>query len=153
MVMRSLSQVPTGARLFCGRCAVAPFETATAVLSVWSGAISFFGVTITASVVNTLLPPQLVVLFNLLYVLSGAFMLAGLGWNYRNLEATGIIFLATSLIIRFIVLFVAAGFQPVILTALVTNLAFGLACGTRLVFLLKRRTLAIVELPRDAPSD
>jgi len=151
--MRSLSQVPLGARLFCGRCAIAPFETATAVLAMWTGAISFFGVTLTASVVNTLLPEQLVILFNLLYVLSGAFMVAGLGWNYRNLEATGIIFLATSLLIRLIVLFVAAGFQLVILTALLQNLAFLIACGTRLVFLLKRRSLAIVEVPHNAPGD
>lgn len=147
MVMRSLAQVPAGARLFCTRCTTVPFEAATAVLAVWSGVSAFFNLTVAATVVNMSLPGDLVTLFNLLYVLAGAFMLAGIGWNYRNLETTGIIFLFTSLLVRLLVLVAMAGVQLTILPALLQNLTFGAACGARLVFLLKHRALVVIEPP------
>jgi hypothetical protein len=115
------------------------------VLAIWSGVSAFFNLTVTATVVNLSLPPDLVTLFNLLYVLAGFLMLAGLGWSYRNLEATGIIFLFTSLLVRLIVLVVMAGVQATILPAVLQNLTFGLACGARLVFLLKHRSLVVIE--------
>lgn len=93
---------------FFRQLAVLPFESALALVSVWSGLSSLFGLTTAGQAFNAALPPWMVIAFNLLYVLSGLAIALGIGWGYRNLEACGLILLLTSLLVRGIAIVVTS---------------------------------------------
>lgn len=143
--MRSaIRELPAGLRAFLARSAIAPFEFALGLVSLWTGAISFFGITLGAQTLNQVLPPAMVATFNLTYFVSGIFIVAGIGWGYRNIEASGVILLATALATRAAAVFISTGFNPLTLTVLVQAVAFTTACIVRLVTLLRHKVLAFV---------
>lgn len=141
MMRNAIRGMPAGFRLFLFRSRAVPFELALGFVSLWSGAISFFGVTLSAQTLNQTLHPLMVSTFNLLYLLSGVFIIAGVGWGYRNLEASGVILLATALIVRAIAVLIGAGVNPLTLTAALQGVAFSFACVVRLVSLMKNEVL------------
>lgn len=142
-MLKVIRRFPAGLRTFLARSAIAPFEFAIGLVSLWTGAISFFGITLGAQTLNQTLPPLMVATFNLTYFISGLFVVAGLGWRYRNIEASGVILLATALVIRSLAVVVSAGLTPLTLTVLVQAAAFTAACLIRLVTLLKHRVLLL----------
>lgn len=119
----------------------APFEFAVAVVSVWTGAISFFGITLGAQTLNQTLPIAAVATFNLIYFVSGLFIIIGLGRAYRNIEASGLILLATALVVRSIAVIIGAGITPIALTAVFQAVVFVIACMARLFAVLKYKLL------------
>lgn len=142
MVLReSIKQIPTGFKLFMHRWIITPFEVAFALVAMWTGLISFFNWTVAARAFNSALPTELSTLFNLIYFISGIFMLTGIGWAYRNVEAAGLIFLFTVLLVRVITLISMVGFTPETTSAIVQGLAFGFACIARLRLILKNQVL------------
>lgn len=137
----ALRRWPEGARLFLSRCSVMPFEVALGFVSAWTGAISFFNLTVAAVAFSNALPTPMVVAFNIVYLLSGVFLVLGVGWGYRNIEAAGMILLATVLGVRTVAFCVVFGFTAVTTGAIIQSLTFGLAALVRLRALLKNKTL------------
>jgi hypothetical protein len=140
VLLHTIREVPHGCRLFCSKTATAPFETATGLLAVWTGVTSFLGYGIGNLAFDASLQSDaLVQIFNLIYILSGAAILAGLGWSYRNVEASGIILLLTSLVIRIVAVSSRIGFNAITTTVIIQGVFFGIACFVRLMFLLRNR--------------
>jgi signal transduction histidine kinase len=133
----------TGA--FFVRSAIAPFEFALGLVSLWTGAISFFGITLGAQTLNQTMPPTVVAIFNLTYFISGIFIVLGLGRNYRNVEASGVILLATALVVRAIVVVIAAGVSAITITVVVQATIFSTACAVRLFTILKHKVLLLLD--------
>lgn len=151
IVRRTIREFPAGLRHFFARSAIAPFEFALGIVSLWTGAISFFGVTLGAQTLNATLPTVMVGTFNLVYFISGLFIIAGLGWGYRNIEASGVILLATALIVRAIAVVVGAGLNPLTMTAVIQAVAFTVACLVRLVTILKNRVMVLATEITEPP--
>jgi hypothetical protein len=145
---KTIRELPAGFRLFVDRARAVPFEIALGLVSLWSGAISFFGITLGAQTLNATLPPIMVSTFNLMYLLAGVFIIAGVGWGYRNLEASGVILLATALIVRAVAVVIGVGISPTTVTLIFQAAVFSAACLLRLISLLKHE---IVILAADIP--
>lgn len=152
MVRKAIREFPAGFKHFFARSALAPFEFALGIVSLWTGAISFFGVTLGAQTLNATLPSVMVAAFNLIYFISGLFIVAGLGWGYRNIEASGVILLSTALIVRATAVIIGAGINPLTMTAVIQAVVFTIACLVRLVTLLRHKVVVfateITELPQ-----
>lgn len=145
MMRRAIREMPVGFRLFLNRSKVVPFEFAVGFASVYIGAVSFLGGTAGAQAANQALPPLMVAVLNLIYLLSGFFIIFGLGWGYRNLEASGVILLFTALIARLVMLIVITGFTLTTTATAVQGGAFAVACIVRLISLMKNRVLVFAE--------
>ena len=145
MMRKALREFPIGAKLFWNRCSVVPFEASLGVLAIWTGSTAFLNWTLTNRVLVSALPDNMLRLLNLLYLISGIMIVTGVGWAYRNVETSGLIFLATSFIVRFVVLISIAGVNPETVGALVQTLTFGLACAIRIRCLLKNCILVFAS--------
>lgn len=139
MVMKSLREFPEGWRMFIKRSTVCPFEVAIGLLSIWTGILSLFDVTVAAKAFSAALPDPLADILNLLYILAGHFIVTGVGWNYRNVEASGLIFLFSILVIRVLSLTFLIGFTPETTAAIIQGVIFGAACMIRLKALLQHK--------------
>lgn len=139
MVQKALREFPEGFRMFVKRSTVCPFEVAIGLLAIWSGIFSLFDATVAARAFSAALPNPLVNMLNLLYILAGAFIVAGVGWGYRNIESSGLIFLFSILFIRVISLAFLIGFRPETTAAIVQGVIFGFACAVKLQAVLKRK--------------
>lgn len=146
----TFSQIPEGFKLFRTRAAVVPFEVAIGFLSMWTGTISFFDITVAARALKTGMPIGVLNAFNLLYLLAGAFIVAGVGWGYRNVEASGMVLLLTTLMVRVATFIFVIGFAPDTTAAIVQGLVFGIASGIRLVSLLRNKVLVLTEVTPDS---
>lgn len=133
------------AHSFLRKLAVLPFEAAIALVSVWAGVVSLLGFTIGGQTLSAALPPWMVAVFNLLYVLSGLAILLGVGWGYRNLEASGLILLLMSLLVRCTALVVVVGLTGVVLVTQFSTVIFMAAALLRLVAVLKRAVIAQIN--------
>lgn len=142
---KSVLEYPQQKRVFFHRLTVLPFEAAVALSSVWGGLAAMFGLTSTGQAFGTALPPNMTIAFNLLYVLSGAAILLGLGWGYRNLEGCGLVLLLTSLGVRAIALTVTFGFTPLISSVVVQAVIFIIAVAARLRTLFRNGTIVQVD--------
>lgn len=150
MPMRSIREIPTGTREFILRVIVVPFEIAIALTAVWAGAAGLLTLSPSAAAFNATLPQWLVTMFNLIYVIAGLAMLTGVGWNYKNAEASGLILLITSLLIRAVALYVTRGFDQVTTNVIVQATLFGGAAVIRLGMILAKRQTVIVATPSQA---
>lgn len=114
------------------RQTIVPFESAIAVLSIWAGFSGFFEVSISSQAFNALLSHLSAMMFHLVYVVSGMAIFFGIGWNYRNLEAFGLVLLLMSLLVRAIAAISLLGYtHPVAISPIIQVLTFGPACVIR----------------------
>jgi len=85
-------------------------------------------------------------LFNLVYLLAGCALFFGVGMNKRNLEASGLVLLLTSLLIRMIALIGWAHADKVaIINSLVSFIIFTVAIIARLWFVLSGCTMVVAK--------
>lgn len=144
----SIIEYPHNARLtFWRQLTVMPFETAIALISVWGGLASLIGLTAGRQAFSATLPPVMVNVFNVVYILSGLAIVLGIGWGYRNLEACGLILLVTSLVVRGFALVVAVGPTRAVLVAQVSSVVFIIATVLRLIAVARNVTVAHVKGP------
>ena len=146
MVSRTLRRIPQGFHDFLHRLRVMPFESALAITTIFTGIAAFTDKSISSRLFVEALPLEIAVLFNVTHLLSGFSLFAAIGWGYRNLEAFGLLLLASSLFARLITLWVVAGWHPVTATALIQSLIFGLACLARIYTLFKRQDVTLIDL-------
>lgn len=148
MVLKALGRFPGGWKLFVHRCTIVPFEVALGAVAVWTGFTSFFEWTVTARAFGSSLPGYMTDAFNLVYLVAGAFIMVGVGWGYRNVESSGVILLATTLLVRVMALMFSVGVTPETTSAIVQGLTFGFACAIRLRDLLKNTTYVVaIDIP------
>lgn len=143
----SVIDYPAQGKVFLRRLAVLPFEAAIAIASIWGGMSSLFGLTTGGQAFGASLPPGMVTLFNLLYILSGLAIMLGLGWGYRNLEACGLILLITSLLVRSLTVTVTFGATPLVIATVAQAVIFGTATILRLIAVFKNGTIVQVNGP------
>ena len=145
MVLVTIKSIPVGWRLFRHRLVCVPFESSLAIVAIWTGATSLLEYSVAARAFSWALPQATVDIFNLAYVLAGAFVLLGVGWGYRNVESSGLLMLFTVLTVRVFSLMVLVGTTPETVTAIVQGLTFGLATLLRLYMIIKGKTLVYAQ--------
>lgn len=125
------------AKIFALRCATVPFQSALSILAIWSGFAGILGATIGAQLFQHALRSPLADVFDVLYILAGVMMFGGVGWTYRNVEASGLILLATTLAVRLVAYSVQVGWNDFSSLLIVQSLVFVVASAIRLTTLLK----------------
>lgn len=85
---------------FCGRLKVVPFNVYAAGIAIWTGVAGLFNWSLQSTAFNVSLSPELVLLFNLLYVVSGVLIFCGLGWDSPHFEGLGLVLLLMSTLVR-----------------------------------------------------
>jgi hypothetical protein len=128
-----------------------PFEIAFSLYSLYMGISGLLGFGSVSSSLFVEVLGRWSIPFNLLYAVSGLAIYTGLVTLRRNVEAFGLITLATSLIIRSIVLLWCSCGDRVVLGQVVNvhvlNLVFLVACVARIVSLLEKRYIEVSETP------
>lgn len=148
--MRTIREFPAGAKEFWFRVIVVPFEVAMAITAAWSGVAGLMDLTVTANAFNATLPHWAHTGFNLLYVVSGFSVTAGVGWGYKNLEGFGLTLMLSGLMVRAFTLYTILGMVPVTVNVLMQAFFFGGACFVRLLLLLQKKNTIVVTLDTDA---
>ncbi len=128
-----------------------PFEIAFSLYSLYMGVSGLVGGGSTSGSLFAEALGQWSIPFNLLYAVSGLAIYTGLVTLRRNVEAFGLITLATSLIIRSIVLVWCSCGDRVawgqVVNVHVLNGVFLVACVARIVSLLEKRYIEVSEAP------
>lgn len=152
--IHSLRWWASGAASMLKRHAVMPFETAFALMSIWSGLAGLFDWSLQSKTFNVSVNADLAMGFNVVYIVAGVSIFCGLGWAYRNLEAFGLILLFMSLVVRVVTTAALVGiFYPVVIGLVAQALFFCPACMWRFYSLWKGEivitTQAIVTSPKE----
>lgn len=148
--MRTIREIPEGTKDFILRMVVVPFEIALALTAMWSGTAGLFNLSITATAFNATLPHWLVTLFNLMYIVAGLGVLSGVGWSYRNAEASGLILMFTSLIVRAGALYVTQGLNSISTNVIIQAVFFGGACVVRVAVLFAKHNTILHPTEKQA---
>lgn len=116
---------------------LAPFEAMFGFICIYSGLAGIFNFGIINNIFSNLLNIRFLLFFNLIYFLSGIGIFFGVGLKKGNLEAFGLIVLATTLLIRTVIFGWLLGLNPIIVNAYVSNCAFAFGCSIRLITIFK----------------
>lgn len=120
-----------------------PFEAMLGFICIYSGLAGIFNFGIVNNAFNELLNHDLLLVLNSIYLISGLAMFFGLGFNKANIEALGIILLATTLIVRIIISIWLLGISPIVINGYVFNFAFIFACIVRLITIVDNNKVLI----------
>lgn len=123
----------------------APFETMIGFACIYGGIASLLDFGIINSIFRYVLGFKITILFNSLYIIAGIGMFFGIGLNKHNMEAFGLITVATSITIRTIATGYIVGFNPLIINTYVLNAAIVLACTVRLITVIKYHRIINAE--------
>lgn len=116
---------------------IAPFEAMFGFICIYAGLAGIFNFGIINNIFSGLLSGTLLLLLNLIYLLSGITIFWGLGLRKGNIEAFGLILLATTLLIRTILFGWLLGLNPIIVNAYISNMAFIFGCLVRIITIVK----------------
>lgn len=125
-----------------------PFEVAFALYSVYMGVSGLVGLGSTSGTLFVRAIGNWSVPFNIMYAVAGVAIYLGLVLLRRNVEAFGLVILATSLVIRSLVIaWCNCGDGRVWgqLNVHVLHALFLVACASRLVSLIEKRYIALSE--------
>jgi hypothetical protein len=119
-------------RIFFKRLTYAPFESMIAGLAIASSTVGIVkGSALTGDPLYKLLPNWAALMFLLAYMLSGIFLLLGLGFLRADIESAGLVIIGTAQIVRatatIYLLDLVNVIIPVIFAALIL-----MACGVRI---------------------
>ncbi len=123
------------------RLKVAPFEGAFAAINIFMAISALTRPTVQGGIFNHVVGLQLSAAFNVGYVMAGVAMLIGIAFGRRELEGSGLILLAASLLMRTIAVGWVFGLMRAGVALYVVN---GLLIGAviiRLISLFQRKTL------------
>lgn len=124
-----------------------PFETAFSLTIIWGGVTSFFNQTTAARMFNASLPPWVATTSNVVYLVSGLAILGGVGWAYRNVEASGLVLLLLTLLMRTVVVALRFGYSVQTSNTFATSLIFGACILVRLHTVLKGYSIVMLKKP------
>lgn len=126
---------------------VAPFETMIGFLVIFVGIITVLDFGIIHTPINEIFVNfvgyKLYLLLNMFYILSGLCIFIGLGIRKGNIEAFGLVLLVSVLITKIFITTLLIGVSPVIINAIISNIAFSLAGIIRLQTILRNNKLLL----------
>lgn len=132
-------------RTFFGRQSIVPFEAMFGFFFMYGGVAGLFAFGVTNDIFRKTVGERWALVLNIIYSLAGTGMFFGLGSNRRDIESIGLITVATSLLIRSVVLGFKVGFNPTMLNAHVLTGALIIACLVRSLKLIKGSVLIEVK--------
>lgn len=115
----------------------APFETMLGFFCIYGGIAGLLDFGVASNAFKYILGYKITMLFNALYAIAGSGMFFGIGLNKHNIEAFGLITVATSIIIRTVAIGYIIGPNPLIINTYVLNVTFVLSCMARLVTVIR----------------
>lgn len=89
-----------GFRLFMGRQKLLPFNTYVALYAMWTGLAGLFNWSLSGTLFNASLTPDLAALFNVMQLVAGLLIFFGIGWESEHFEGLGLVLLVTSAVVR-----------------------------------------------------
>jgi hypothetical protein len=125
--------------LWYGRLITVPFETLIGALVVYAGVAGFLRGS--ADPLDLVLPHWEVLVFQVAYVVAGLQMLGGLAFAKSNMEAAGLILLATGEVIRFIAIVDAIGLNERVGELLILYGLIVAACLVRVIALFRHQVI------------
>lgn len=136
-----------GVKRFFIRQSLSPFETMFAFFCIYAGLARLFDFGVTVGPFQRALGSKAAIVLNVILVVSGLGIYVGRGIGRGDVEASGLILLATSLIITTIVNGWLFGLNPMVINSYVLNGAFVFSCVIRLVKIFKapRGEIAVIE--------
>lgn len=126
---------------FFKRISVVPFEAMFGFYSVYIGLAGLMSHGMTGDVFRSTIGYRWSICYNIAFVMAGSGMFFGIGFNRKDAESVGLIVVATSLVIRTIVMMAKVDTTPTIFNAYVLTIAFIIACLTRCIKLMLGRVL------------
>lgn len=140
-------------RAFFKRQSIVPFEVTFAVFSIYSGLAGLLNFGVVNAAFQQALGYRLSFVFNLAYFIAGLALYIGTGANLTHIEAFGLIFLITSLVVRSIVVFNELGLSAPVLGTHIFATVFVVACVVRFHSIRKGRdvveTTALKEVMKE----
>lgn len=130
------------------RLAVAPFEIAIGLVTIWAGMAGLFQWSITRPEHITAIPSELMTFVNLLYALSGVALVGGILHRLKEVEVFGLVTLLGSLMIRAVVLLFATNWELAAFGSLLSSFAIMIAIIIRLWVALSHRAVVLAEKAR-----
>jgi len=134
---------------FFKRQFVVPFEVTFGIYSVYGGLMGIVGFGQVNTFVRQEFGDTLTTICNALYVVAGLAIFFGIGLNKRNIEASGLVLLIASLVVRAIALEKLIDWWTPQMPALIGNYVYSaifiVACILRVRFLFLIRTLVVSE--------
>lgn len=127
----------TGVKTFFKRQSVIPFEVVWGFYVMYAGAVLTLNYGVTISPLSIALGTTIAMIFNIVFFVSGAGIFFGVGWRKGNVEAFGVILLATSLLVRTIAAIWFFGITPMMVNGIVLNGGFIIASIVRLQTIFK----------------
>lgn len=103
-----------------------------AFFCIYAGTVAIINFGVTVTPLAAALGPKIAILFNGLFIVSGLAIYFGMGLRKANLEAFGLVLLATSLAVRTVVSTWYFGMNPMAINGYVLNGAFAVSCVVRL---------------------
>jgi hypothetical protein len=130
--------VPPRSRLFFGRQTVVPFECLIGALAFVSGLFHLFGIgSVGQDPLTLLLPDWLAFSTDVSYAIAGLAILFGVGLSRGDIEAFGIILVATGIVVRSIALIDLAGFTESVRVAVLFNVMILFTCCVRVWMIVR----------------
>lgn len=126
------------------RVATVPFETSIALLLVISG-IAQLSNWVTQDPMRAVLPFWEIEVINCLTLISGVFMIVGLGIAWRKVELAGLMFLLAVFAIRLLLFAVYFGINKDFAVSLVFDAAVLWAAIARIVHIFRGATVVLVK--------
>lgn len=116
-----------------------PFDTMLGFFCAYAGIFGLINIYIGKAVASvSALGYKTTIIFNICLTISGIGMFFGIGLNKYNIEAFGLITVATSLLIRSILIAWLVGINtPTVINTIVLNCIFTLSCVIKLINIIK----------------
>jgi hypothetical protein len=137
-------------RDFLRRLATIPFESLFAIFAVYAGVAGLLHVGTSSDALDAVIGNTITTYLQVMYLASGVLMLLGLGFGKSKFEMPGLVFLATSVIVRGIAVTALVGITADTVGLLVLYFVILVACGVRLAHLLKGQVVVLIK-PRGKP--
>ena len=128
-------------RTFFDRQSVVPFETLFGFYCMYGGIVGTLSYGNNNDLFRRTLGDRFSFILNVAYFLAGSGMFFGIGLNRKDVESVGLITVASSLLIRTIVMSAKLGLSPSMINANILTMAFIVACLVRCIKLLRGNIL------------
>lgn len=132
-------------RDFLRRLATIPFESLFGVFAVYAGVAGLLHVGTSSDALDFIIGRPLTTGLQVMYLASGVLMLFGLGYGKAKLEMPGLVFLATSVLIRGIAIQVLVGITADTIGVLVLYFVVLIACAVRLAHLWDGQVVVLIK--------
>lgn len=136
-MIKKLTKFRIFIKKFLHNQAIAPFETVFGFFCAYGGLAGLFKFGIVLTAYSQAISGKFLVISNTLYLISGLAIFIGLGIRRGDIEAFGLILLATVLVVRTLIFSFVFGLNPVIVNSYILNAAFIFSSIIRLKTIIK----------------